>query len=1004
MNTLVGEFHRRIKIAFSATFYKFLYQETACLKVLFPLTQFHNNQKGVNMQRKGLIILLVFLFPVLMFAQGTMVVKGKVTDNTGEPLIGANVKITKLSLGAATDINGKYQFEIPKAMLNRAEVELIASFIGYKSKSVKIVLGGGTLDQDFFLEEDVFQSEEIVVTGVASKTSKAVADVAVARVNADALTSKQLYQGVNQLLAGKVAGVQMQQASGNVGGGFRFYVRGGGGLNGNQQPVIFVDGVKVSDLSFSGYGAGGQDMNVLANLNPNDIENIEFLKGPAASATYGTSGSNGVVLITTKKGKLGSTVSSGMNVNYRFTYGFNERSFLFKNEHFVTADEANAIYRRGVILENSVNLTGGNATLRYFTSFLNRKEDGVINNNASEKNSFRVNVTSLPTNELSLTFTSSYTENVLRRPVNDNSVLGYMGNTLLRGVSYTFTPKEAIDAMSDINRNNQFIGGIQAVYKPFANFEVNANIGVDQLDWKQEQVQPYGLPYLGDTGGQRSLFNVYNRNLNYDFNVKYFFSPVEKLNITTIVGSQITDSKYKRDRIQVQSFTTNKLDDIGAGTSVTDKSETKTHNREAGIFWDNQLNYNDTYIASFAIRKDYASSVGSDAPSIIYPKFSAAVRLDKFDVLPDFVNLFKFRIAYGETGVLPAATDAINLLWSGQSGGYGAGATVFSLGNTALKPERMKELEVGFDAEFMKNLSVEFTYYKQDANESIVFKNNAPSTGFGAYTSPFNVGSVANSGFEAMIQYKPIITPDYDLSMSLIWNYQTNEVKSLGGQGAIYANDINVYKEGLAKHEFHTFKINGAKFDAAGKYLGPDVTAERFAMGNPIPAHNGSFTINFRFLRNFSFYAMADWGLKNKIYNMTKKFSVQFGGFKEYNDLNALLKTQTVGSTEYRATAEQLARLDRRYPGNFIEDADFFVLRELSLSYDFSEVLAQVFENNPLKNITAGVSVRNVWRTSKYKTGDFEVNYNGGRGNIRGTDFLTLPNPRTVNFWISLGL
>ncbi|MDP3445315.1 MAG: carboxypeptidase-like regulatory domain-containing protein, partial [Ignavibacteria bacterium] len=252
--------------------------------------------------------LLFFLFLVISIgvvnAQGTFRVMGKVTDKIGEPLIGANVYIKALNTGSATDVEGKYVFEVPKELAKGQTVALSVSFVGYKSASNNIILKGNSISQNFELEEDIFQSDVVVVTGIASKTSKSVAEVSVGRVAASDLQQINTYGSLSQLVAGKVAGVQLSASTGNVGGGWRFYIRGGGGLNGDGQPIIYVDGVRMDNQEVIGYAVGGQGISTLANLNTNDIDKIEFLKGPAAASMYGANGSNGVVLITTKSGKL----------------------------------------------------------------------------------------------------------------------------------------------------------------------------------------------------------------------------------------------------------------------------------------------------------------------------------------------------------------------------------------------------------------------------------------------------------------------------------------------------------------------------------------------------------------------------------------------------------------------------------------------------------------------------------------------------------------------------
>lgn len=249
--------------------------------------------------------LLMFLF-CLIFLLGSGLpafavdIKGLVVDSrTDEPLVGVNVFIQGTSAGTATDQDGYFSFVYETEM----DFKLVFDFVGYKTVEMPVSPSDDLSRLEVRMNEDIFQSETIVVTGIASRTSKDVAEVAVSRVPTADYLDVTAYQDLSQLVTGKISGVQLTPSSGNVGGGYRFYMRSGGGLNGDEQPVIYIDGVRVDDSEVEGYQVGGQGMSILSNLNPEDIENIEVLKGPAGAATYGTNGSNGVVLITTKRGK-----------------------------------------------------------------------------------------------------------------------------------------------------------------------------------------------------------------------------------------------------------------------------------------------------------------------------------------------------------------------------------------------------------------------------------------------------------------------------------------------------------------------------------------------------------------------------------------------------------------------------------------------------------------------------------------------------------------------------
>ena len=177
----------------------------------------------------SLTVYILLLCPLAILGQKSPRIRGSVTDTHDSPLPGANVFISALNLGAATDANGKYEFTVPEDQSNGQTIDMTVRYVGYKPQTVSILLKGENIEQNFSLEEDVFQSEEVVISGIASKTSKSIAEVSVSKINAADLTNTSTFQPMPQLIEGKISGVQVTSSSGNTGGGYRFYVRGGGG-------------------------------------------------------------------------------------------------------------------------------------------------------------------------------------------------------------------------------------------------------------------------------------------------------------------------------------------------------------------------------------------------------------------------------------------------------------------------------------------------------------------------------------------------------------------------------------------------------------------------------------------------------------------------------------------------------------------------------------------------------------------------------------------------------
>lgn len=958
------------------------------------------------MLKKILSLVVCLIFSLTVYAQSGRIT-GTITDSeTGDVLPGANVLVVELAKGAATDTDGHYTIDnIPTGTYT-----LRITFVGYKNVRRTVEVGSGETVVNAALKSDLSGMDEVVVTGIASSTSRAVSEVAVSRVNAENFTESNSYQDVSQLLGGKIAGVKINASSGNAASGVRFDMRSGGGLNGNGQPVIYLDGVRIDNSTIEGFGVGGQSTGILSTLNPEDIESIDILKGPASAALYGTSGSNGVVLIKTKKGNIGS---DAFHLNYKATLGYNEQSYKYTEQDALSYKDANAIFRKGDIQEHAISASGGNDIIRYFSSIDLRNEDGIIRNNSLERNSFRANFDVYPSEKVTLRVSTNYSSTDNARPQNDNNIFGYLGNTLLFPTSYAFTDSLAIENLQNKTNTERFIGSINASYIPVKNFEIRGSFGYDGSNLRNDEIKPVGFVYSSVAGfGERSIYQRKNQQYTYDINARYTYEIIDKLNGTTIVGSQLFNRRNQNFFIQKQNFPSALISNVGAGTDFQQGDEGFEHTRELGVFAQQVLSYKDnTYRLTLGIRRDYASAIGVEAPNIYYPKAGFSVRLDKLGFASSTFGLFKLRAAYGETGQLPGINDAQSLLWSAEASGYGRGAVIDFIGNPSVKPERIKELEFGLDMEFLENYSLEVTYYNQRAKDSIVDFNNAPSTGKTASAVPYNVGGTKGWGIESSFQATPILNRDFRLDLGIIGNYTNNEVTDLGGAQPIFdAFDLNVYKEGLPKSAFYVPEVKGALFDNNGAYAGVDVASDRSYQGRVVPEYSGSVDVTARY-RNLSFYALTEWTKNVQVFNSTLSFGAQFGNYKKRNDLAAKLfggdpdiQQLSPGTSEYMAAANAYAKTDPTYDANFIEDGDYFKLSEVSLSYDFTQLLRDKASAEFIRSLRLSLSGRNLWTSTLYSGADPTVNFRGARDLSRNQDFLTLQTPRVYYFTLSLGL
>ncbi|MEM1116213.1 MAG: carboxypeptidase-like regulatory domain-containing protein [Bacteroidota bacterium] len=986
----------------------------------------------------GAVVALLLAAPA--FAQTATISGNVVAADTGEPLIGAAIQAVGTARGAASDVNGDYTLVIAPGSYT-----LRATYTGYEPLEVEVsVAAGETITQDFTLEPDLAGLEEVVVTGALSARSRSRSEVSVSRIDAAALTDVQQYSDVNQLLNGKVAGVSVQPSSGNVGGGIRFNVRGGGGLNGSGQPLIYVDGIRVDNAEFSGFGAGGQGIGALSSLSPDDIATIDVLKGPAAAALYGTDASNGVVLITTKKGTIGGGVDAPVpfQVTYSATTGVNQQQFEYDElTAGATAENANAIFEDGGIAQHTLGVSGGSSAVRYFTQFDYRDEDGIVFGNFQDRRSLRGNFEAFPLPNLQLGVNSAYTFNSVGQPQNDNNILGYLGNTLLLSTPYLFTDSAAVRAIGSEYRTNQFLGSFEARYSPIDNLSLRGQLGVDASDTRQDQTFPSQFVYSGRTNGERNVYTRENDQISFLLDARYSYAPAAAINATTAVGLQGFDRRLRTFTFGIQNFGTSLLSDAGTGVDYQASGEFFNNLRQVGLIAEQSLDIQDTYFVTLGFRNDYASTIGDNAPSVFYPLARGAVRLDRFDAVPSLFSILKLRAAYGESGQLPGSFDGIPLLYTAEPGGDGSGATIQQIGNIDIEPEKVREFETGVDMELFDRLAVEFTYYNQTAEESIFGRQLAPSTGLIASTLPFNVGEIDVQGFELALNMTPLASPTAALDLGVILSHQTNEVQSVGTDQfgeplppLFDGFDVNVLRPGLPRAAFYVTPVNGATFDpATGEYTGVDtgvltdeqgnpldpdcnVDDNRCYRGNPYPDFNGSFTANLTLFQDFTIYALADWATGLKVFNNTDAFRAQFGNYQQRSDLadqlfgttddegNDVPPTVTPGTAEYEAVANAYARTQGTLDDNWIRDADYLKLREITVRYNLGRILSRAPGFDRVRTASLALSGRNLFQTSLYDGIDPEVNFNGARSLSRGQDFLTLQNPRQFFLTLTLGI
>ena len=957
---------------------------------------------------------------MMAMAQNQGTIRGTVTDtNTGETLPGVNIAIQQMQEGAATNAQGEYSITGVPA----GSYTLEASFVGYQSRTRDVtVRAGETTTVNFKLAPTEVGLQEVVVTGLAQQKTRAEASVGVTSINAADLSENADFQSMSDLLQGSTPGMRVSATSGNVGSGIRFKVRGNVSLNSDGQPLIFIDGTRINQDEIEGFDVGGQGTSPLADINPDNIESINVLKGPSAAALYGTDGADGVVLIETKSGRQGQD----LQVDYSGTIGYTEKVEDYSSDRFITADAANRTFREGDLTEHQVSVSGSFNDVSYFASYGHRDTEGIQRNNAGTRNNVQGNFTVSPNDEFEISGNTGFTINEYVRPQNDNNLAGVLGNTLLSPVPYAFRDSAEIDAIDDQFRIQRFTGSVRSTYTPdyVSGLRIQATAGADVSSRREDLTFPVGqattFPAIED--GERSIYTLESRQYNGDLTAQYSYDVADELSASSTVGTQVFTESERSSNLTAQSFGSPKITDIGTGANLLGMGENLFNQRSAGIFARQTFEFQNTYSLDLSIRRDYSTKLLADESTSFtawYPSVRGNVRLSQFDFTPDLFSQLKLRGAFGQSGALPDVTDTQELRIGGERGGFGAGGVVNSAGDPDLDPERITEFEAGIDASINQRYTLGVTYYYQTTSNSIVDFQPAPSSGLGNFDVPRNVGEIVGQGVESQLDVAILDLENYQVDFSVNHTWQTAEVKELGGQLIQGGFERNVIKEGLPPGAFFGFEVDGAQFTPNGLYNGPNIVdqngdgqitlADRTQLGNPNPDHYGGFSLNVRLFENLTISGRAEYQLGQQVYNGTYRFATRFGNNPQFNELAAQLGPNglTPGTPEYRQAANQFAELansDEVSASNFLEDADFLKIREIGVGYDFTDLINRAVQADlPVRQFKIRLSGRNLFTFTEYEGPDPQVNQTGARTITQGTDFLTLQTPRTFSATLSVG-
>jgi TonB-dependent starch-binding outer membrane protein SusC len=940
--------------------------------------------------------------------EAEITVKGTVKDEFGMGLPGVSVLIRGTSVGTITDADGNFELKVDE------NATLIVSFVGYKTSEFSV---SGQTTMNLVLEEDITSLSEVIVTATGIRRKVEIGN-SIARLDVADEVKVRPINNVSDLLQGQATGVQIFGSGGSTGMGSKIRIRGSSSASLSNEPVIYIDGILINNQPNSiSFETGGQSPSRLNDINPEDIESIEVIKGPSAATLYGSIAANGVIRITTKKGQKGKArwsafMETGI-VNDITTYpdnyealdasgnpGFNyeaaEGTFVpvTINSFQPLNDPRTRPFRTGNQFGTGISVSGGTEAVTYFASGSFTDNQGVLPVNNITRANIRANVGAKLSEKMQLNITSGYTKSNLELPLNDNYALGLMGQGLNGFPNITdgqqgwgeYTPEElfSIDTRQNIDR---FTSGINLTWKPIEKLTFRVATGIDFTSRWDNQFFPTGEApdFLNYDEGARfsNRFNTYVTTFDAVGTYKTNFS--ESITSRTSVGLQylgvLTQGTFASGLQLVAGSSSI------AGAANTFSNEETREQRTAGFFLEEQVGFSEKLFVTGAVRVDRGSSFGPALQSVVYPKISASWLLsdESFFNTSNFLSSLRLRGAWGASGVQPGTNDALRFFnpIAATIGGQSVTAVTFgSVGNPDLRPERSVELEFGFDASlFSDHIGLEFTYFNKQTEDALIFRQLPLSLGVGNGRFE-NLGSVQNTGFEIGLNTTIVKGDQFAFDLNIMGSFLSNELKELGEgvEPVIFGQQRHVEGYPLGGYWDETYTFNDANGDGLIAISEVTVSNDAEYLGAPFATTELSFMPALRFFNDkIVLTSLLSYRGGQMLYNNTGRWRQGNDNTRALNDPTASLEDQA------RAVAFKFYGTNAGY----VEDASFWRLREVSLTFNApSNWLSSTFSRMSLT-----VSGQNLGVWTKYTGLDPEIS-STGQSNFTTQEFLSQPPVR----------
>ena len=978
---------------------------------------------------KRKLLVLALLVPISFLMAQEVRVSGTVTDaSNGDPLPGVTVLVKGTTNGAITGIDGAYELLVPQG------ATLVFSSIGYSSQEIAAADAG-----DVSMRTDVTNLDEVVVTGLATSVKRSNLANSVASISSQNLTGITNQSTLDGSLSGKFLGADIRANSGAPGGGISMRLRGVTSIFGDQQPLFIIDGVYIDNSTTSlgnnivSEAAGGgnpstnQDdaTNRIADIDPEDIESIEILKGASAAAIYGSRAAGGVVIITTKRGKSGKAQTT-----FSQTIGFRSPTRLLGLRDWNTTSvqalggtSAVTAFNNGEFRDyeaeifdhvrtsrtSRLSVSGGDQKTDFFFGLTVKDEPGLVENTGYAKESVRLNVGHKFNDWIDIYVTNNYinsqTDKGFFNNGNQNRTVGYAlaftypwqdlspvngvfpaapaGSNVLETVANTVNREEV----------NRYIGGITTNVKILTKDDNQLKLvlqgGLDQYTLRTSSIFPGTLSYFRPTtslGGAAISGTTINTNTNMTASLVHSFFMDNGLSLTSQAGYFLQNFD-KNTVITTATGLNGSQTNLGQSANVG-VQQIITPQEDQGFFFQEEANYQDKIIATVGIRGDKSTNNGDADKLYYYPKASLAINLHEFDFWSvPVLNNFKPRVAYGESGRFSQFNQRF-ILTNPQFINGNAGVSPGNLlGDVNVEPERQTELEFGADIGLLDNrLGLTVNFYNKKIKDVLLQAQNEPSSGF--TNRVVNGAELENKGIEIGLNATVIQNDAVTWNSTVRWWKNKSKVTRLdvpsfttGG----FAASLGTY---LIKEGESATQIVGTYVASDCNNCDPD--GDGFAVyGNAEPDFQMSWFNSISY-KNFDLTFLWHWKKGGDAINLTTLLYDLAGTTWDYED-TGLDPSGTLTNGAYRAS-QAFAN-----PDPVIEDAGYIRLREIGLFYTLPSDLIP-----KLSQVKVGMSGRNLVNIFDYNSYDPEASNFGNNVLANTVEVTPYAASKFINFHLDI--